>query len=107
ADVRSGRVLVSLDGIVAGTDRLHAHVDAAPDADRFDLSVHAVGQRGGLLARAIARGRPVSVDVDGDGSWSRWRGRARGWGWRWSRRRWRGYWRSSTSAMPRRRHAGR
>jgi translocation and assembly module TamB len=77
ADVRSGRVLVSLDGIVAGTDRLHAHVDAAPDADRFDLSVHAVGQRGGLLARAIARGRPVSVDVDGDGSWSRWRGRAR------------------------------
>ncbi|MBI0475128.1 translocation/assembly module TamB [Sphingomonas sp. MA1305] len=76
ADVRRGRAMLVADGAVAGSDRLALRLDAEPDRDRFDLMVKAEGRTGGVLARAIGRGRPVAMVIDGRGSWSRWHGRA-------------------------------
>ncbi|WP_407035108.1 translocation/assembly module TamB domain-containing protein [Facivitalis istanbulensis] len=78
ADIRDGRALVTLDGAVAGSDRLHLALDAEPDRDRFDLGVQAQGAANGVLARMIGARAPVALTVDGEGRWSRWNGRAQG-----------------------------
>lgn len=78
ADIHDGRALVTLDGGVAGTDRLRLKLDAQPDRDRFDLAVSARGRRDGVLARMVGVRAPVALTVDGEGRWSRWTGRAQG-----------------------------
>jgi len=75
ADIRAGRALILVDGVVAGTDRLAIRLDAQPDADRFDLDIRGDGAPGGVLARA-ARGGAVTVRVSGLGRWAAWRGQA-------------------------------
>ena len=77
ADIRSGRALVRIDGVVAGSDRLRLRIDAEPDRDRFDIDVAALGRRGGLLSRMSGIARDVRLTVTGDGRWARWRGTAR------------------------------
>ncbi|WP_343528911.1 translocation/assembly module TamB domain-containing protein [Sphingomonas sp.] len=78
ADIRDGRAMIALQGAVSGSDRLCLWLDAQPDRDRFDLSVHAQGRAGGVLARIAGAAAPVSLDVAGKGRWTRWDGRARG-----------------------------
>ena len=78
ADIRSGRAMVKIDGVVAGTDRLRLAIDAEPARDRFDIDVAAVGRRGGVLSRTSGIGRNLSLIVTGDGRWARWRGTAIG-----------------------------
>ncbi|MEJ8630343.1 hypothetical protein P0F65_11825 [Sphingomonas sp. I4] len=77
ADIRNGRALVAIDGLVAGTDRLRLRLNARPDRDRFDLDVAARGGADGVLARMVGARSPVSLVIDGAGRWSRWDGRAR------------------------------
>lgn len=78
ADIRDGRALVAMDGVVAGTDRLRLRLDAQPDRDRFDLDVRAQGRGNGVLAKMVGARGPVALTVDGAGRWSHWDGRARG-----------------------------
>lgn len=78
ADIRGGRAVVAVDGVVAGTDRLRLRLDAQPDRDRFDLDVQARGGADGVLARIVGTRAPVSLTIAGSGRWSRWDGRAQG-----------------------------
>jgi translocation and assembly module TamB len=78
ADVRSGRALVDLTAIVAGSDQLRVQLDAEPDRNRFDLDVQARGSPGGALAKLGGFAQPVALDIHGDGSWTRWTGTAQG-----------------------------
>ncbi|WP_433911074.1 translocation/assembly module TamB domain-containing protein [Sphingomonas yabuuchiae] len=78
ADIRDGRAVVMLNGVVAGSDRLRLHLDARPDYDRFDLAVEAWGAKDGVLAKAVGVRAPVTLNVAGAGRWSRWDGLAKG-----------------------------
>ena len=78
ADIRDGRAVVTLNGLVAGSDRLRLHLDARPDYDRFDLAVEAWGAKDGVLAKAVGVRAPVTLNVAGAGRWSRWDGLAKG-----------------------------
>ncbi|WP_194745406.1 translocation/assembly module TamB domain-containing protein [Thermaurantiacus tibetensis] len=69
------RVLVlALDAAGTKGDRLRLLVDAAPDADRFDLEGAASGDPGGLLVAALGLAAPVRLDLSGEGGWARWQG---------------------------------
>ena len=74
ADIRRGRALVAIDGIVAGSDRLHVRIDAEPGRDRFDIDLSANGRANGILSRAIGGRVPVALNVTGVGRWTAWRG---------------------------------
>ncbi len=76
ANIRAGRALVDLNAIVAGTDRLRVKLDAAPEADRFDVDVAAQGAANGLMAKLSGFARPLAIEVRGDGRWTRWQGTA-------------------------------
>ncbi len=76
ADVHAGRALVRLDAVVAGSDRLHAIIDAQPDRDRFDVTAQARGDRAGVLARLTGIHRRLALAVGGTGHWSAWHGTA-------------------------------
>ncbi len=78
ADIRSGRALVDVNALVAGSDRLKLRIDAEPARDRFDLDVAARGAANGVLARMIGARSNVALVVTGDGRWARWTGRAQG-----------------------------
>ncbi len=78
ADIRDGRAVVTLNGVVAGSDRLRLHLDARPDDNRFDLAVEAQGAKEGVLAKAVGVRAPVSLDIAGAGRWTRWDGVAKG-----------------------------
>ncbi|MDE0878216.1 MAG: translocation/assembly module TamB domain-containing protein, partial [Sphingomonas bacterium] len=77
ADIRSGRAMVKIDGLVEGSDRIHLAIDAEPDRDRFDIDVAAKGARGGLLSTMTGIARDLDLAVTGDGRWARWRGTAK------------------------------
>ncbi len=68
ADIRDGRAVVTLNGVVAGSDRLRLHLDARPDYDRFDLAVEAWGAKDGVLAKAVGVRAPVTLNVAGAGA---------------------------------------
>ena len=67
---------MTLNSVVAGSDRLRLHLDARPDYDRFDLAVEAWGGTA-CWPRRWASG-PVTLNVAGAGRWSRWDGLAKG-----------------------------
>jgi translocation and assembly module TamB len=77
ADVHSGRALVELAAVINnGGDRLHFHLDAEPDRDRFDLAARVSAPANGLIPAIVGTKRPVELWLGGKGSWSRWRGTA-------------------------------
>ncbi len=76
ADVRARRAMVSVDAVVAGSDRLRFRLDATPDADRFQLDGEAQGMAGGVLARLSGVRGPVMLALAGKGGWRQWQGRA-------------------------------
>ena len=72
--IRAGRALVKLDGRLGGGDRLAALVDAAPDADRFDLKLDYAAPKGGLLAALTGAREDLHLAMAGKGGWRSWRG---------------------------------
>ncbi len=78
ADLRHGRAAVEIDGVVAGSDRLHLRIDAEPGRDRFAIDIAANGRADGILSRAIGARAPVALAVTGQGRWAAWRGTAIG-----------------------------
>ena len=78
ANIHAGRALVALDAAIAGSDALHAMIDAEPDRDRFDIDVRARGAADGVLAKLVRVRQPVALTVAGKGRWQSWRGTAQG-----------------------------
>lgn len=74
ADIRSGRLLLDVDGKLGGADRLLAKIDAEPDRDRFDMNVDYRAPRGGLLAGLTGVDSDVRARLFGKGKWSDWNG---------------------------------
>ncbi|TFI59025.1 translocation/assembly module TamB [Sphingomonas parva] len=78
ADIRAGRALVRLDGVVrGGGDRLVLLLDAEPDRNRFDLDLRLAAPEKGVVGALLGTQRPIGLIVEGDGSWRAWRGTAR------------------------------
>lgn len=77
-DVRNRRAMVKLMARIEGSDDIRLTLDAAPDADRFDLDLQARAAADGLLAKLSGIARPLSLRIAGEGRWARWRGTAKG-----------------------------
>ncbi|MET0270606.1 MAG: translocation/assembly module TamB, partial [Sphingomonas sp.] len=77
ADVRSGRALIDLAAATSAGDRLRLLLDAAPDADRFDLETRLAAPAGGLVGAVAGTRRPMALAITGDGGWAAWKGKAR------------------------------
>src|SRR5439155_16439962 len=78
ADIRKGRALVRLEAVVkGGGDRLSLNLDAEPDRNRFDLSVHASAPAHGAIGGMAGTDRPLALAIEGKGSWSAWEGTGR------------------------------
>ena len=81
ATIHKGRALVDLDVLTLGStatsnnDTLRLHLDANPDADKFDVDALVAAPAGGAIVALL--GLPASLDarLTGDGSWSNWTGR--------------------------------
>ena len=78
ADVRKGHALVDLNGRLGGPkingDRLIAHLDSAPDRDKFELAADYNAPKDGLLATLTGTHADVMAKVGGRGGWRDWRG---------------------------------
>lgn len=74
ADIRQGRVLLSVDSQLGGSDRLTGRIDAEPDRDRFDLDADYVAPRSGVLAGLTGAQSEIRAKVFGKGKWSAWNG---------------------------------
>jgi translocation and assembly module TamB len=73
-DIRAGRALILTDARLGGTDRLALLLDAAPEADRFDLKLDYHAPKGGLLAGLNGADSAVDIALAGKGSWRTWQG---------------------------------
>jgi len=77
-DIRSGRALVRLDGVVKQSgERLALTLDAEPDRDHFDLDVNLTAPANSVAGAILGTTRPIALVVQGDGRWSAWAGSAR------------------------------
>ncbi len=74
ADIRACRALLRLDGRLGGGDRLYVLLDAAPDADRFDVKLDYAAPSGGLLAGLAGSREDLRLALGGKGSWRKWDG---------------------------------
>ncbi|WP_265571078.1 translocation/assembly module TamB domain-containing protein [Sphingomicrobium nitratireducens] len=75
-DIRAGRAMAELDLLVEGGDAVKLALDAAPDEDKFDLSLKAQAPADGLLPALLGVKAPLSLTLDGDGTWAKWAGEA-------------------------------
>ncbi len=75
ADIRAGRAMVKLTADADRGDRLVLSLDAAPDADRFDISAGLNAPSGGVFGALIGTTKPLTIGIAGDGRWQDWKGR--------------------------------
>ncbi|MDG6077664.1 DUF490 domain-containing protein [Erythrobacter litoralis] len=68
------RLLLDGRAIVGEEDRLAIMLDAAPDRDRFALSLDLAAARQGPLTRLAGLENPYTARVRGSGSWREWNG---------------------------------
>ena len=72
-----GRAQVTLAATSAtGGDVVRLHLDAAPDADRFDVAATVAAPARGTLARLLALPAALDARVAGQGTWRDWHGTA-------------------------------
>lgn len=74
ADIRKGRVLLDVNSLLGGADRLVGHIDAEPDRDKFELNADYAAPRGGLLAGLAGAKSNIRAKLFGKGKWSTWNG---------------------------------
>jgi translocation and assembly module TamB len=74
---RRARVIVNGRTLGAqGGDRLALVLDAAPDADKFDMRADLNAPAGGLVAGMAGLEAPLAARIGGRGSWRNWQGSA-------------------------------
>ena len=73
-EIREGRALIRANSRLGGTDRLALLLDAAPEADRFDIKLDYSAPKGGLLAGFNGTDHSYEIGIDGRGSWTVWQG---------------------------------
>ena len=74
ADIRQGRVLLDVNSLLGGGDRLIGHIDAEPDRDKFELNADYAAPSGGLLAGLAGAKSDIRAKLFGKGKWSTWNG---------------------------------
>ena len=74
AMIRKGRVLLTVNSQLGGSDRLIGRIDAEPDRDKFDLYADYAAPKGGVLASLAGAKSDVHAKIFGKGKWSDWRG---------------------------------
>ena len=80
-DIHQGRALVDLTALSLGEtakgsgDTLRLHLDANPDADKFDLDGLVIAPDGGAIVTLLGLPAPLDARLAGKGSWSKWTGR--------------------------------
>jgi len=74
ADIRGGQAKLNLDAGAAGGDTVRLRLDAAPDADRFDVDARVTAPAGGVIAGLLRVKQPLALTIAGDGRWTAWRG---------------------------------
>ncbi|MDP3676113.1 MAG: translocation/assembly module TamB domain-containing protein [Novosphingobium sp.] len=74
ADIRKGRVLLTVNSQLGGSDRLIGRIDAEPDRDRFELDADYAAPRGGVLSGLTGAQSEIRAKVFGKGKWSAWNG---------------------------------
>ena len=73
----AGRARITLAATSAsGGDVIRLHLDARPDADRFDIGATVVAPAKGTLARLLGLPATVEAAVGGRGTWREWHGTA-------------------------------
>ncbi len=75
ADIRGGQAKLMLDAGAAGGDNVRLRLDAAPDADRFDVDARVTAPAGGVIAGLLRVRQPLALTIAGDGRWTAWRGK--------------------------------
>ena len=74
ADIRKGRVLLDVNSLLGGADRLVGHIDAEPDRDKFELNADYAAPKGGVLAGLAGAKSDIRAKLFGKGKWSDWKG---------------------------------
>ncbi len=74
ADIRKGRVLLSVNSQLGGSDRLVGRIDAEPDRDKFELFADYAAPKGGVLAGLAGARSDIRAKLFGKGKWSDWHG---------------------------------
>lgn len=72
--IMDGNAHIEAQGNVDGADRLALLLDAAPDADRFDIDLNLDAPAGGLIGTMAGFDQDLLLEMDGQGSWSHWQG---------------------------------
>ena len=74
ADIRKGRVLLTVNSQLGGSDRLIGRIDAEPDRDKFELFADYAAPKGGVLAGLAGTNSDIRAKLFGKGKWSNWKG---------------------------------
>jgi translocation and assembly module TamB len=74
ADIRKGRVLLTVNSQLGGSDRLMGRIDAEPDRDKFELFANYAAPKGGVLAGLAGAKSDIQAKLFGKGKWSDWHG---------------------------------
>lgn len=79
ANIHDRRLLTVIEASSpSGGDVLVARIDAAPDANRFELEARVLGPQGGVIAGLLKTDKPLSLQIAGTGSWRVWTGKISG-----------------------------
>lgn len=73
-DIQAGIAKLQLSARAARGDQILVHLDAVPDANRFDVEARLDAPRGGTLGAMLGARVPLDVQISGDGNWTHWRG---------------------------------
>lgn len=76
--ILDGTAHVEAHGKVGDADRLALLLDAAPDADRFDLDLDLTAPAGGLVASMAGLEQDLALRISGTGGWRKWQGTVNG-----------------------------
>ena len=72
--IQKGMAQLRLGARATRGDQLLVHLDAVPDANRFDVEARLDAPRGGTLGAMLGAQMPFDVEIRGDGNWTHWRG---------------------------------
>lgn len=76
ASLHDGRALADVVADLGAGETANILLDAAPDADKFDLDAKVAAPAGGVFGALVGTQRPFTLAISGDGKWRDWKGQA-------------------------------